>query len=69
MTRPKNRIWRVRVLRCLEVWEEILAPTKEEAEARVLTLQGVKELRGVTVLAEKVAGARPVGVEDEEAED
>lgn len=67
----RPRVWRVRVLRQLEDWVEVRASNRQAAEAAALTLPGVKELRGVTVLGDKpVAYRRPTGIEDEaEAED
>lgn len=67
----RPRVWRVRVLREIEDWVEVRATTREGADAAAKVLPGVKELRGVTILGEKVAAsnAQRIGVEDEAEED
>lgn len=64
-----QKVWRVRVLRQIEDWVEVCASSREAAEAAAILLPGVKELRGVTVLGDKLAGAPvPHGVEDQDEE-
>lgn len=65
MTAPPKRLWKVRVLKCIETWEDVLAPTKEEAEAQALALMGVKAVLGTTVLGDKpFEGRHRPSVED-----
>lgn len=64
----KPRVWKVRVRRLVEDWVEVRATNRTSAEAAALVLPGVKELCGVTLIAEKIAAAAPVGVEDQKEE-
>lgn len=67
MSAPK-RMWKVRVLKCIETWEDVLATTKEEAETQALGMMGVKALLGTTVLGNKPFEGhhRPQSVEEQE---
>lgn len=69
MSTKTRKPYKVRVLRQMEDWVEVLALSSEEAEEKARTLPGVVELRGVTILAERRPGERKVGVEDPGEED